>query len=40
LVQRFPEYGHGALIDLSLIRKIEKEKMEKIAKEIREKIGK
>jgi histidine triad (HIT) family protein len=38
LVPRFPKDGHGALIDLFLIRKIEKEEMEKIAKEIREKI--
>jgi histidine triad (HIT) family protein len=38
LVPRFPEDGHGTLIDLSLIRKIEKGEMEKIAKEIKEKI--
>jgi histidine triad (HIT) family protein len=38
LVPRFPEDGHGALIDLSLIRKIDKGEMEKIAKEIKEKI--
>jgi len=38
LVPRFPKDGHGALIDLALIRKIEKEKMEKIAREIKEKI--
>jgi diadenosine tetraphosphate (Ap4A) HIT family hydrolase len=38
LVPRFPEDGHGALIDLSLIRKIDKDEMEKVAKEIRDKI--
>jgi histidine triad (HIT) family protein len=38
LVPRFLEDGHGALIDLSLIRKIDKGEMEKIAKEIKEKI--
>jgi len=38
LVPRFKDDGHGALIDLALIRKIEKEKMEKIAREIKERI--
>jgi len=35
LVPRFPEDGHGALIDLPLVHKIEKEEMEKIASEIK-----
>ncbi len=38
LVPRFKDDGHGALIDLSLVRKISKEEMEKIAKEIRDSI--
>jgi histidine triad (HIT) family protein len=35
LVPRFSGDGHGALIELSLIRKIEKEEMAKIANKIR-----
>jgi histidine triad (HIT) family protein len=39
LVPRFSEDGHGALINLSLIRRIEKGEMEKIAKEIKENLS-
>ncbi|MGB9598503.1 MAG: HIT family protein [Minisyncoccales bacterium] len=38
LVPRFLQDGHGALINLSLIRKVEKEKMEKIAKDIKNQV--
>jgi histidine triad (HIT) family protein len=40
LVPRFRGDGHGALINLTLIQEIEKEKMEEIAKKIKEKIQK
>jgi histidine triad (HIT) family protein len=39
LVPRFSGDGHGALINLSLIHKIEKGEMEKIAKEIKKNLG-
>jgi histidine triad (HIT) family protein len=38
LVPRFPEDGHGTLIDLSLIRKIDNSEMQKIAKLISQSI--
>jgi histidine triad (HIT) family protein len=38
LVPRFLEDGHGALIDLSLIRKIDNSEMQKIAKMISQSI--
>ncbi len=40
LVPRFLNDGHGALIDLSLIRKISKERMEEICQKIEEAIAK
>jgi histidine triad (HIT) family protein len=39
LVPRFPADGHGSLINLSLVRNIEKEEMIKIAKKIRDSLN-
>jgi histidine triad (HIT) family protein len=39
LVPRFPGDGHGALINLSLVRNIEREEMIKIAKKIRDSLN-
>ena len=38
LVPRFKDDGHGALIDLSLVKEIKKEEMEKIANQIRKEV--
>ena len=38
LVPRFPGDGHGALIDLSLIKKIDQEEMEKITQKIKKEL--
>jgi histidine triad (HIT) family protein len=40
LVPRFKDDGHGSLIDLSLIREIQKEEMEEIANQIKKEVEK